>query len=98
MAMDYSRTITIFGNKGGVGKTFVATNLGAALALSGRKVLLVDLDFQAGQDMARMLNLSPRYSIVDLLSTLETQEDPSFIRESATKHACGLDFLPRIWN
>ena len=92
------KTITVFSNKGGVGKTFTSVNLGTAIALSGVKVLLVDLDFQGGQDVARMLNLSPRYSIVDLLSSLETQEDPSFITESATKHACGLDFLPIVKN
>ena len=68
-----SKTITIFGNKGGVGKTFVAANLGTALALSGRKVLLVDLDFQGGQDMARMLNLVPPHSLVNLLSEIEGQ-------------------------
>ncbi len=92
------RTITVFSNKGGVGKTFTSVNLGTAMAMSGFKVLLVDLDFQGGQDMARMLNLSPRHSIVDLMGSIETQEDPIFIRESATKHACGLDFLPAVKN
>jgi pilus assembly protein CpaF len=92
------KTITVFSNKGGVGKTFASVNLGTALALSGNKVLLVDLDFQGGQDMARMLNLTPRHSIVDLLSSLEAQEDPIVITEGATKHACGLDFLPAVKN
>ncbi|MCK5179177.1 MAG: AAA family ATPase, partial [Candidatus Omnitrophica bacterium] len=79
-----SKTITVFSNKGGVGKTFITVNLATALAIAKKKVLLIDFDFQAGQDMARMLNLSPRSAIVDLLAGLEVAGDSDIIKEYAT--------------
>ena len=92
------KVISIFGNKGGVGKTFVTVNLATSLTLAEYKVLIIDLDFQAGQDMARMLNISPRQSIADLLSHLETSDDPGFIKRYASVHSSGLHLLPAAKN
>lgn len=59
--------ISIFGVKGGVGKTTLATNLAVALAQeTSASVALVDLDVPFG-DVALMLDIQPEHDILDAL-------------------------------
>lgn len=46
------KTVAVYHNKGGVGKTTVAVNLAAALRKKGKNVLLIDIDSQANTTFA----------------------------------------------
>lgn len=83
------RIITTFSNKGGIGKTAIATNLALELAnITKEKVALVDLNLQLG-DVTTFLDINPSFDIsyvinnlsrIDetfLLSTLEKYKDTS---------------------
>lgn len=64
-----SRIIVVTSGKGGVGKTTVTSNLGAALAKLNRKVALVDADFGL-RNLDLLLGLEERvvYTAIDVLA------------------------------
>jgi pilus assembly protein CpaE len=66
--------ISIFGVKGGVGKTTLATNLAVVLAQeTSASVALVDLDVPFG-DVALMLDIQPDHDILDAMDDAVVDE------------------------
>ena len=78
-----SRVLSIFGTKGGVGKTFIATNLAATLRLQfGLKTAIVSLD-QAKADASMMLGTTDVYHAA---APLQAATLPSVIAELGRTH------------
>ena len=71
-----ARVLAVTNQKGGVGKTTTAINVGTSLALSGLKVLLVDLDPQA--NMTSGVGLKGRHAPAGTIyDALMTNVDPA---------------------
>jgi pilus assembly protein CpaE len=85
--------ITIFGAKGGIGKTTIATNLSAALVNATQSnVTLVDMDTRFG-DVAIMMDIAVEHSIADLGRRVD-ELDRESIKESLARHHTGVSILP----
>jgi pilus assembly protein CpaE len=87
------QVITIFGTKGGVGKTTLAVNVAAQIAKKTRKkVVLVDLDLQFG-DVSVFLNVSPKKSIAELVQE-RGQFNIDLVESYLIPHISGVKILP----
>ena len=96
-----SRCIVVFGNKGGVGKTVVASNLAVALVQVAKKsVCLLDLDLLAMGDLAKMLGLSPERSLVELLPYLKRQTPMEQLpfEDISLVHSTGVHLIQGLTN
>jgi chromosome partitioning protein len=89
--MSSMKTIAIYHNKGGVGKTTVSTNLAAAFSAKGYRTLLIDLDSQANSTFATGLikfqfeeedNIRDR-NIYHALASSESSFISELVRESS---------------
>jgi flagellar biosynthesis protein FlhG len=61
--------IAVGGGKGGIGKSIIATNIAVALAVSGKKVVLVDTDFGSSNLHALLGIYNPAHGFANLFQT-----------------------------
>ncbi len=93
VAVARGTVITIFGAKGGIGKTTIATNLSTALVHTTQSnVALVDMDTRFG-DVAIMMDIAVEHSIADLGRQID-QMDRESVKESLARHHTGVSILP----
>ena len=86
------KVITVFSTKGGVGKTFIATNLAVALQKeTARRTVLVDLDLDFG-NAALALNISPKFTLSDVVDDIKNI-DQDLIESYLMIHESGISVL-----
>lgn len=85
--------ITVFGAKGGIGKTTISTNLATTLAkITGASVCLLDMDTRFG-DVAIMMDIAVEASIADVARKID-DVDRDKIKDYLVKHYSGVNILP----
>jgi chromosome partitioning protein len=85
-----SRTVAIVNQKGGVGKSTTAVNLGASLAILGRRVLLVDIDPQGNTTSG--LGIDKRALERDVYGVLLS--DVALVEATVSTAVANLDLVP----
>lgn len=79
------KIFTVFSNKGGIGKTTIASNLAVNLAdVTGKKVALIDLNLQLG-DVTTFLDITPSFDIAYIAAHLNRIDEP-FLLSSLEKY------------
>ena len=86
-----SKIITVYGAKGGLGKTTIAVNLALLLAKQKKKVAILDLDLLFG-DVHIFMDVEPKETISDLMQERFSNSIDA-VRAFMTIHPSGIHIL-----
>ena len=92
--MNKCKTIAICNQKGGVGKTTTALNLGAGLSREGRRVLLIDSDPQSDLTTSAGIEADSVEKSLGRLMYLATENYKPDVKDTIIHHEEGFDIIP----
>ena len=92
--MTNAKTLAVCNQKGGVGKTTTALNLGVGLAREGKKVLLIDADPQSDLTSALGWEGDKLDQSLGSLMYLVTRDCRPHVQDVILHHKEGVDLIP----
>ncbi|NBX77643.1 MAG: pilus assembly protein TadA [Proteobacteria bacterium] len=91
-----THVISIIGGKGGVGKSTFAVNFAITTAIDTKaKVCLVDMDPRACGDIALLLGVKNKRTLLEL-GQHEGKFDPNLMSNYVSPHASGIHYIPSV--